>query len=266
MKPYLSFFRINVVKGLQYKVSALAGIFTQLFFGFVFIMIFEAFYANNPNQPIAIHQLIQVLWLQQSFLTLTMMWHRDSTLFDAITTGNIAYELCRPSNLYHFWFASLIGQRISGAVLRIFPIMAVAMLLPEPYKLHLPASIIAFVLFIISLILALILIVAISMIIYISVFHTLSPSGSMLIFLILAEFFSGATIPVPLMPMWLKTITHALPFRYISDLPYRVYVGHIETKEALFSIGIQILWIIIIGSFGQLWMKRTLKKVVILGG
>jgi ABC-2 type transport system permease protein len=267
MRAYYSLFKMRLLKGLQYRAAALAGVSTQFFWGFMFVMIFEAFYKSTSNpQPISFRELIQVLWVQQSFLVFIMLWIRDNELINLITSGNIAYELCRPADLYGFWYAKLIAQRLSGAILRCFPILIVAVLLPYPYNFTLPPSLVDFILFIITLTLGLILIVAISMIIYISIFYTMSGMGSLLIFGVFGEFFSGLVIPVPLMPDALKTIVYILPFRYTSDLPFRIYAGNIGIKEAVISIGVQLLWIAIIVTVGKLWMNRALKRVVVQGG
>ena len=267
MKAYYSLFKMRLLKGLQYRTAALAGLSTQFFWGFMYIMIFEAFYSStSAPQPIPLRQLIQVLWLQQSFLVFIMLWFRDSELMNLIVSGNIAYELCRPANLYSFWYAKLIAQRLSGALLRCFPIILVASLLPYPYSFSLPPSITAFLLFIITLTLGLALIVSISMLIYISIFYTMSPTGSLLIFGVFGEFFSGLIIPVPLMPDLLRKIVYLLPFRYASDLPFRIYAGNIGTREAVISIGVQLLWIVMLVSLGRLWMNKALRRVVIQGG
>lgn len=267
MRAYYSLFKMRILKGLQYRVAALAGVSTQLFWGFIYIMIFQAFYGSTAiKQPISLRELIQVIWLQQSFLVFIMLWVRDNELFNLITSGNIAYELCRPADLYGLWYAKLLAQRLSGALLRCFPIIIIASILPYPYTFSLPESLAAFVLFLITLTLGLILIVAISMLIYISTFYTMSPMGSLLIFSVLGEFFSGLVIPVPLMPEGLKKLTYLLPFRYTSDLPFRIYAGNIGIKEGLISIGVQLLWIFIIVILGRLWMKKALRKIIIQGG
>lgn len=267
MKAYYSLFKIRLLKGLQYKIAAFAGVLTQFFWGFMYIMIYYAFYkSTSSTQPISLKQLIQVVWLQQSFLVFIMLWFRDKELIDHIITGNIAYELCRPTNIYNFWYAKIIAQRLSGAMLRCFPILVIAFLLPSPYNFSLPPSIVSFFLFLIALILGLILIVAISMIIYISMFYTLSPTGSLLIFGVFGEFFAGFLIPVPLMPDILRKMSYLLPFRYASDLPFRIYAGNIGIKEAVISIGIQLLWISTIVILGKLWMNKALKRIVVQGG
>lgn len=267
MREYYSLFKMRLLKGLQYRVAAFAGVLTQFFWGFMYIMIFEAFYksTNNP-QPISFRELIQVIWLKQAFLVFIMLWFRDNELLNHITNGTIAYELLRPIDLYRLWYAKLIAQRLSGAMLRFFPILFIAILLPYPYKFTFPPSITSFILFIITLLLGLILIVAISMLIYISVFYTLSATGSLIIFGVFGEFLSGLIIPVPLMPEGLRKLVYLLPFRYTSDLPFRIYAGNIGTKEAYYSILVQIIWIIVLVTIGKLWMNRALKKVVVQGG
>lgn len=267
MKAYYSLFKVRLLKGLQYRVAALAGVSTQFFWGFMYIMIFQAFYSSTSTlQPISLRELIQVIWLQQSFLVFIMLWFRDKELINHITSGNIAYELCRPTNIYNFWYAKLIAQRLAGAMLRCFPILFIAFLLPYPYNFSLPPSMISFVLFLIALLLGLVLIVAISMLIYVSMFYTMSPTGSLLMFGVLGEFLSGLLIPVPLMPEALKKIAYILPFRYASDLPFRIYAGNIGVNEAIVSIGVQILWISIIVFLGKLWMNKALKRIVVQGG
>jgi ABC-2 type transport system permease protein len=97
--------------------------------------------------------------------------------------------------------------------------------------MSLPPDSITFLIFFISLILGLLVVVAISMLIYISVFITMSPTGSMLMICIVGEFFAGLVIPIPLMPIWLQKIVYVLPFRLTCDLPFRIYSRHIPKMK-----------------------------------
>ncbi|NLG85094.1 MAG: ABC transporter permease [Firmicutes bacterium] len=267
MRAYLSVLRLRLINGLQYRAAALAGLATQFFWGFILIMVYEAFYSQVAGpQPIALRQLITYIWLQQAFLVLIMFWIRDHELFNLITSGDIAYELCRPCGLYGFWFAKLTAQRLSGALLRCFPLLAVAYLLPEPYRLTLPPDPAAFGLFIVALLLGLVVVVAISMLIYISVFYTMSPAGSMLFFSVLGDFFAGSIIPIPLMPEWLQTIAYLFPFRLTADLPFRIYTGHIPWPEALTGILTQLLWAAVLIGCGLMVLEKALRRVVVQGG
>lgn len=267
MKAYTSVWRIRFINGLQYRTAAYAGVATQLFFGLIFIMVYIAFYnQGNVDVDITLKQIVSYIWLQQIFLSLVMLWIRDPEIFTLITSGNIAYELCRPTSLYGFWYSKLLAQRVANAVLRCFPVTIIALLLPEPYRLQIPSSITIFLLFFITLLLAALLVVAISMLIYLSVFWTMSPTGSILLFAVAGEFFAGLVIPIPLMPQWLQSIMFVLPFRYTVDFPFRVYSGHIAGAELYYGIMMQVIWSLIL-VFAGLWiMKRALRNVVVQGG
>ncbi|WP_168121001.1 ABC transporter permease [Paenibacillus sp. HB172176] len=267
MRAYASVWRLRFINGMQYRTAAFAGMATQLFFGFVFIMIFSAFYeGQGADAPISLQDLITYVWLQQVFLSFIMLWFRDNELFAMIAGGNIAYELCRPMQLYPFWFAKLLAQRVSSAVLRCFPILLVIFLMPGPYRMSAPPSFSAFLLFAVALILGLFMVVAISMLIYISVFWTLNPIGSILMVSVAGEFLAGMVIPVPLMPSWLQNIAYVLPFRWTTDFPFRVYSGNIGQGEALWGVGIQLAWIVALAALGLWLMRKALRNVIVQGG
>ncbi|WP_066074333.1 ABC transporter permease [Neobacillus soli] len=267
MKVYGSVLKLRLSMGMQYRAAALAGVATQFFWGFITIMVFEAFYEYAvQTPPISLREIISYIWLQQAFLVFITMWFRDNELFELITSGNIAYELCRPCELYGFWYAKLLAQRLSSAILRCFPILFVSFLLPKPYNMTLPPSLTTFLLFLSALLLGLFLLVAISMFLYISVFITMSPAGSLLVFSILGEFFAGLIIPVPLMPTWLQKIANVLPFRWTADFPFRVYSGHIPQNEAMIGILIQLGYLLVLVLLGRFALNRVIRKVVVQGG
>ena len=72
--------------------------------------------------------------------------------------------------------------RLSGAMLRCLPLLIAAFLIPEPYKMALPGSLAAFLLSLSLYSWGLMVLVSISMLIYISMFITILPVGSMVVF------------------------------------------------------------------------------------
>jgi len=267
MKPYISLLRVRFLNGLQYRAAALGGLATQFFWGIMLVFIYKAFYGDATGSGgFSYKDLVTFVWLQQAFLTLVFLYDWDSEMLDMITTGGISYELCRPVNLYQVWYVKLFSKRLSRGVLRFAPVIILGFLMPYPYNLSLPESPTSFLLFVITLFMGLILLVAISMLIYISIFKTMSPIGSVGIFSVIGEFFAGMTIPVPLMPHWIQKICMILPFRWTSDLPFRVYSGCIGTSEAIAGIAVQALWIVVLILIGALIMKRVTRLSIVQGG
>lgn len=267
MKQYLSFFKLKFSVGLQYKTAALAGIATQIFFGLVYIMVYVAFYGSGTNNAdITLNEIIPYLWLNQAFFSLICIWHKDNEILNMIKNGNVAYELCRPQNLYVMWFIRILSSKISSVLLRCIPLLILAFLLPAPYNLTLPANLNSFIFFIISLLISSLLITAIVTLIYVLVFYSIDSKGIMGMYCGIAEILSGQVIPIPLFPGILKNIATLLPFAYISDFSFRIYSGNIYGLSITKGLCIEILWLIILIVIGILATNNILKKVSVQGG
>lgn len=267
MKQYLSFFKLKFTVGLQYKAAALAGMATQIFFGLVFIMVYIAFYSSGTNNTdISLKELIPYLWLNQAFFSLICIWHKDNEILNMIRKGDVAYELCRPQNLYVMWFIRILASKLSSVLLRCFPLIIVSLLLPEPYNLTLPNSIQAFIFFIITLSVSSLLITAIVTLIYILIFYSIDNKGIMGMYCGIAEILSGQVIPIPLFPTFLKSIAVLLPFAYISDFSFRIYSENIVGTTIFQGLLIEITWLIILIIIGIFATKGILKRVSVQGG
>lgn len=267
MKKYLSFFRLRFVMGLQYRTAALAGVVTQFVWGFMEIMIFRAFYqADAAAFPMSLSATASYLWLQQAFLAFFAAWMMENDIFDSIVNGNIAYELCRPISIYNMWFSRSVASRFSRAVLRCFPILIVAALIPYPYGIDAPASLLHFLLFVLTLILGLAVTVAFCLLIYVLTFFTISPQGLRMVFTSTVEFFAGAIIPLPFFPEKVQQIMELLPFASMQNVALRIYSASMNPAEMKRAILLQIFWLIVLVAAGKLLCSLAEKRITIQGG
>ncbi|MBE5794596.1 MAG: ABC transporter permease [Clostridiales bacterium] len=267
MKKYLSFFRIRFLAGLQYRTAAWAGISTQFFWGMMNLLMYRAFYRSGQNAfPMTFEQLSSYIWLQQAFLAMFMTWFYDNEIFGHITSGSIAYELCRPCDLYNMWFVKNMAIRLSRVVLRCFPILIIVALLPHPYGISLPVTPQAFPMFLLAMFLGFLVLIAFNMLVYISAFYTVSPMGIRILVTSVLEFLTGAVIPIPFFPEWLQPMMYALPFGSMQNTPFLIYIGHVSSREAWNAIGLQLFWLGGLLLLGKAVMHHALKKVVVQGG
>lgn len=266
MSGYLKYFKTEIVMGFQYKAAAISGFFTQVFWGILYCLLYQAFYSYIVIDSISYKELINYVWLMQSFLVLLNIRASNGSLLKSIKDGTVAYELCRPYDLYNWWYIKIISIKYSGLILRGIPIILLSILLPAPFTLTLPVSLEAFILFIISLFIGSLLIVSVVMIMYSITFYTLDNKGISSIICSISDLLSGIGIPVPLLPSIIVTLTYFLPFRLMSDAPFRIYSGNIGIIEARYTIMLQIIWLIILIILGKILIKRALKKICIQGG
>lgn len=267
MSQYLSYFKLRFIVGLQYRSAAIAGICTQFFFGFVFIMVYLAFYeSNTASVPMQLEQLISYLWLGQAFYSLTYVYHREKDIIQMIKNGDVAYELCRPGNLYIKWFFKIYATKLASVLLKFAPIIIIGFILPKPFNLLMPVSTEAFIYFILTLIIGSILICSIVTLTHVLTFYTIDSEGVLNAFRVISELFAGLIVPIPFLPKLLQIISKFLPFQYMSDIPFRIYVGNVGTNGVGNILLIQIFWIIVTILIGILLAKKALKKVIVQGG
>ena len=248
---------------LQYRAAAVAGFSTQLFWGFIRVMIFEAFFlSSKAHQPMNLPEVITYIWLGQAFFA--MLPFRPSTeTVTQIREGSIVFELLHPVNIYLFWFCRSLAERSAPTVLRSIPMLILAGLF---FGLQSPASVGAFLFFMISLGLALAIASAVSVIINISLMWTISGHGITGFAGAFLFVFSGMIVPLPFFPDNLRQIVNWLPFRGIIDTPMRIYVGHLSQPDILPALLHQCVWIVILLLLGHWLLSKSFKRLVVQGG
>lgn len=268
MTAYLNYFKLRVVTELQYRASAIAGVLTQGFFCAMYIMFYTALYKSNGTvaTPMSMKSLMSYLWLQQAFFAMTYTNTKEKEMIQMIKDGNLAYELVRPQNFYFKFFIKMFSHRLSACILRSAPLIIVGFIIPKPYGLSLPASIGALIMFLIAILLSGILITAMTEIINIITMFTMDDRGIRNIFYVVADVFTGSLVPLPFFPGWLRKIAEILPFKYITDFPYRTYTGDIMLSSSFKYLGLSIMWIVIFMMAGYIISNLALKKAVIQGG
>lgn len=267
MGKYLAFFRLRFSMDLQYRAAALAGVVTQFAWGTMEILMFRAFYRTNPSAfPMSFHAAASYVWMQQAFLALFMAWMMENEIFNSIMDGNIAYELCRPINVYRMWFARSLANRMAKALLRCLPILLTALFLPAPYGLMLPVSPAAFGLFLLTLFLGTGVTAAFCMLIYMVSFFTISPMGIRLVAASAVEFLSGAVIPLPFFPDGLRRFLELLPFASMQNVPLRIYSGDLAGASMHQAVLLQIFWLIALTLLGEFLNSLAMKRITVQGG
>lgn len=271
LTPYVAVLSARYRMLLQYRAAAFAGFATQLFWGAIRLMILAAFYAAATSpQPMTLPELVTYIWLGQALLGL-LPWNIDAEFTLKVRDGSVAYELLRPLDLYHFWFARTLAFRIAPTTLRCLPMGLFAMLvLPavglDAWAMRPPPSLATGVWFGVSLAAAVLLTTAITMLMHISLLWTISGQGMDRLAPSFVLLLSGMLIPLPLFPDWLQPVLNMQPFRGLVDVPFRIYSGNIPSSVALWDIAQQWLWVALLIWLGRVLLARGTHTLVVQGG
>ncbi len=263
MKPYLALLGARFRVLLQYRAAAAAGLGTQLFWGLIRMMIFQAFYDSAPDaQPINRVDVVTYIWLGQAMLGL-LPWNLDGDIRSMVRTGTVAYELLRPVDLYGAWYTRAVAQRTAPTLLRCVPLFIVAGLF---FGLRPPSSAAAGLLWVLTTLAAIGLASAFSTFMNVTMVTTVSGEGIARFVSPLVYSLSGMLIPISLLPRWLLPAINALPFRGLVDTPFRAYLGELSGSGFIAALAHQILWTLALVAAGRWMLGRSLRRLVIQGG
>jgi ABC-2 type transport system permease protein len=271
MSPYVGYFAARFRARLQYRAAAWAGIGTQVFFGLIRAMVFDALYrSSTAPQPMTHAETMSYIWLGQALLML-IPFRLDRELLHTIRTGNVVYEMARPISLHRVWMARAIADRIGPALLRFPPQILFSTLILHLIGLgHLslsaPAGLVPGVAFLFSAITGSLVSAAFSVLISSILFWTISGDGAVAIGVSATWFLSGIVIPLPFFPDWAQVIMRALPFRAMIDVPFRIYIGDITSVQIAVELLGQIGWVIALSLAGALSINRGMRRLVVQGG
>lgn len=264
IKSYIAVFSARFRTLLQYRAAAFAGFGTQFFWGLIRVMIFEAFYrSTTAPQPMTADEVITYIWLGQAFLVLIPYQGADPDIRAMVRSGNVVYELVRPTNLYFFWYSRAIAQRTAPGVFRALPMFIMAGLF---FNMQMPPNIPTACAWLVSMLFAVLISAAITNLLNISLLWTISGEGLGLLLSSLTWLFSGIIIPLLFFPDWAQATLNILPFRYILDIPFRFYLSHIPPEEIWYHLPFQITYLIALITAGHLILTLGIRRLVAQGG
>ena len=260
---YFTVFKMRLRMELQYRGAMIGGILCQMFFGLILVALYRALYDSKP-QSLPIESVATYVWLQQAFFR--MMLASDSDLVDKIRSGDISYDLCRPVNMYGFYYARIMAQKLMGSLMRAVPMLVMAFILPRGWGICLPKSAAGFMAAIPALLLGLLCVCALENITVAFTMITLDPRGMQGLLNLLMLTLSGNLFPLTLFPeSWQKVITF-FPYAQLLDAPIRLYTGEYLPGEALRVYALQAFWVMVLVAIGISMWNANRKRMIVQGG
>ena len=263
MRAYLSVFRMRWKMEFQYRGAVVGGFFCQVFFGLILVALYRALYAGRPQQ-MPIESVVSYVWLQQAFFR--MLLSSDDELLDKIRLGSIAYDLCRPLNLYGYYYGRIMAQKLLGSLMRAAPMLLLASLLPAGWGLSLPASPAGLLTGLCGIGLGLLCVCALENITMAFTMRTLDSKGIRAALNLLMMTFSGNILPLTLFPdSWQRVIT-LLPYAQLLDAPIRLYTGEWLPQDAPRVLILQALWTAVLLAGGVALWRKNQSHLIVQGG
>ena len=263
MRLYWEVARRAVQRQLAYRTENLAGLVTNIFFGYLRAAVLLAVYQVATNvggyDPQA---AVTYAWITQALIMIVALWGWwDVEL--TIRTGDVVSDLAKPFSYLGFWLARDLGRAAYFVLFRAMPVLLAGQLL---FGLHWPSSVGAWLAFSLSIVLAVVVSFGWRFLLNVSAFWTTDARGLGMVANAATIFLGGFVVPIRYWPDWLQPLVLALPFASITQTPADIFVERVQGAAALGLLVEQLFWAIVLLGAAQLAITLATRRVVIQGG
>jgi len=250
---------------LAYSIWVWMHFFVSVVALVVLVSFWTAVYGSGSQDTIGGLQLDQTLnyiILAQIFLPAV---HSTGTILyfgNLMREGQVGIELLRPVDFQIATYVRSLAE-IGMAFVTQIPLVIVGWLL---YRFQLPTDPKAWGAFLLSVFLGSAVVFCFDWILSCMAFYSTEVWGLNTLRFSIATFFSGALVPVDIMPDWLQQITMALPFSYALYVPVSVLSGITPLSEMPRIWLLEVGYLVILVVLSRLIFRVSVRKVTVQGG
>ena len=194
----------------------------------------------------------------------------QDVISDEIQNGQIAMSLIKPISYRLRFVFTTLGNLIASDLIVGFPLLIISTaLLVRGGFMALPAPgdfVIFIIFFLVAQVLAKLLFDSIDYIFGLISFYTMASFGLFQIKDVIINFLSGTLIPIAFFPDIAAKIVNYLPFVGMAQNPTLIYLGRMDIYQAMFTIVLQIIWLVVLEIFAHFFFRKAIKIVTIQGG
>lgn len=265
---YFPFSKNAIQSIMSYRLDFFMVTIGFLISVFVNYYLWNAIFRSSGKSTLAGFTLSQMI-IYIFMIEVTSRLIRSNTDFivgTEVREGNIAMNLIKPVNYKLRLLFEAAGNIIQQAVTGAIPLWIVLVLVRFFTLGETPPSIGTIGIYLISIVMSFLLMFLFNFCFGLLAFYTTSVWGMRLSKAALLGIMSGQLIPLAFFPLAVQKVLMWLPFSSMLYTPVMIYIGKINGFEALTSLGIQLLWIVIFAILSSWGWNRAIKRLTILGG
>jgi len=263
MRLYWEVARRALQRQLAYRTENLAGLVTNIFFGYLRAPVLLAVY--QPTSSVGGYDAeaaVTYAWITQAMIMLVALWGWwDVEL--TIRTGDVISDLAKPFSYVGFWLARDLGRAAYYVVFRAAPVLIAGQLM---FGMHWPSSLTGWLAFSVSCALAIVVSFGWRFLLNVSAFWTTDARGLGAVAGAITLFLGGFVVPIRYFPDWLQPVVLSLPFASIVQTPADLFVERVQGIGVFGLLAQQLVWAVVLLGASQLATAAATRRVVIQGG
>ncbi len=248
---------------LAYSIWVWMQFITQVIAIVIFVAFWTAVYAGQAElSGLTLSQTLTYIILAQLFAPAAHATNAIYQFGHLMREGLIGIELLRPVDFQAASYVNMLGRVGVELVLQL-PLALIAWLL---FRFQIPTNPLIWLAFVVTLLLGNGVIFFFDWMLGCIAFYSTEIWGMSILRYGIALFFSGAFVPLVMMPDWLHTIANFLPFAQALYTPVSLLSG-ITTLSQMPEIWLrQGILLLGFGLLSRFVFQRAVRKVTVQGG
>lgn len=268
MQFYCTYLLNSIKKVVAYRFNSTVKMFNRLIFMMVQVSIWGIVYGNDLGKQIVtdygkvtLKEMISYTVISHVMFCIIQSTSINS-LNNKISSGDISLYLIRPYNFKMYTFVETVGESVVSFVFQSIPLLLIGIIV---YRISLP-DIKQAVLFLGSLVNAYLIIFLLSFLCALTSFWFVQTGPIEIILSGLIKIFSGVWMPIWFFPGSIQKIIEIMPFKHIYFSPISIYINKLVGKDAIYTLIIQFIWVIILYFLVRCFWKSGERKIMVQGG
>jgi ABC-2 type transport system permease protein len=265
MGLYVMLARVGYRRYAAYPAATAAGLFTNVFFGFLVAYVLLAVYdVRDEVGGYDAADAVTYVWLVQGLLSVVASF--GPTWFELslrVRSGNVATDLQRPLDLQRLLLAQDVGRAAHMLLYRAIPPFLIGALV---FDVVVPDNLGRWLAFAVSVCLAVVVSFAIRFLVNLMSFWLLDYRGPTMLAMVVSHLLSGLIIPLAFFPDPFGDIARVLPFASMLMLPIDIFVGAVSGTEIAAVLALQSFWAVVLLAAGRAVLAGGTRKLVVQGG
>ena len=258
MRVYLEVARLSFRRYSTYRISTVAGVFTNTVFGFILVSVLRTALGSRSIGGLTADKATAFTFVTQGLLMVTMAFG-DFEHVDRVRTGEVAVELLRPLDYSMYRLSGDLGRSAFALVARGLPPFLVGWLVyrfevPDPGRMAL---------FLVAVVGGAMVASRGLTVVATLAFWMTDGSGAMQIATAFNLVACGATIPLQFYPDGVLWLLRLSPWAATIQRPVEVYLG---LSGLLPVVAAQLFWIVVLEGVLRVELRAAQLQLVVNGG
>ena len=264
VRTYVRLFVAGFRRQSTYRLAALGGLVANTTFGLLKVaLLFAAVRsAGGELSGYDLGTMSAYIWLSQGLLgSVNLSGHTE--IAERIKNGDVAVDFLRPVDVHLASVTTEVGRAVFALIPRGLPSVAIGALV---VGMGMPSDPRAYLLGTVSLALGIVVSATTVYLVAACGFWLVETRGVAILYMVVSGFLAGLFVPIGLFPGWLFALATATPFPSMMMYPIDVLSGRVEGWDAAGLVGLQVLWLALTVTAGQVATRAGRRRLEVQGG